>query len=103
MGYGSIGKRHYEVLSNIDSVTTIDVVSAQTLSGLTTYKTIDQVENLESYDYIVIASETYKHFDQIDYLEKNTKNKIILCEKPLSDTYRNIEVKNNSVYVGYVL
>ncbi|AFV98017.1 hypothetical protein B649_08525 [Candidatus Sulfuricurvum sp. RIFRC-1] len=103
IGYGSIGKRHYEVLSEIDRVTQIDIVTAQTLSELTTYKTIDQVENLESYDYIVIASETYKHFDQIDYLEKNTKNKIILCEKPLFDTYRNIEVKNNSVYVGYVL
>lgn len=103
IGYGSIGKRHYEVLSEIDSVTKIDVVTAQTLPELTTYGSIEQVEDLEGYGYIVIASETYKHYGQIEYLENTTNNKIILCEKPLFDTFRNIEVKNNSVYVGYVL
>ena len=103
IGYGSIGKRHYEVLSAIGSVTQIDVVTAQILSELTTYGSIEQVKNLEDYGYIVIASETYKHHDQIEYLENNTKSKIILCEKPLFDTSRSIEVKNNVVYVGYVL
>ncbi len=103
IGYGSIGKRHYEVLSKIEMVTTIDIVTAQTLHHLSAYNAIDQVENLYSYDYIVIASETYKHLNQIKYLEKHLKNKIILCEKPLFDTAQAIEVKNNSVYVGYVL
>lgn len=103
IGYGSIGKRHYEVLSKIEMVTTIDIVTAQTLPHLSAYNAIDQVENLYSYDYIVIASETYKHLDQIKYFEKHLKNKIILCEKPLFDTAQAIEVKNNSVYVGYVL
>lgn len=103
IGYGSIGKRHYEVLCKIEMVTTIDIVTAQTLPHLITYNTIDHVENLLSYDYIVIASETYKHLNQIKYLEKHLKNKIILCEKPLFSTAQDIHVKNNSVYVGYVL
>lgn len=103
IGYGSIGKRHHEVLSTIDIITNIDVVTAQTLSGITTYNAIDQVDNLENYDYIIIASETYKHFDQINYLEKNTKHKIILCEKPLFGKEQTIEAKNNDIYVGYVL
>lgn len=103
IGYGSIGKRHYEVLSQIELIQNIDIVTAQTLPHLTTYKTIDAVKNLEDYDYIVIASETYKHFEQIEYLEKNTKNKIILCEKPLFETWRHLQIENNRVYVGYVL
>jgi predicted dehydrogenase len=103
IGYGSIGKRHYEVLSELDSITHIDVVTAQTLSGIRTYRTLNQITDLDDYNYIVIASETFKHFEQIEYLEKNTKNKVILCEKPLFDTARTIVVKNNSIFVGYVL
>lgn len=103
IGYGSIGKRHYEVLSQIDLIERIDIVTAQTLPNLTTHKTIDAVKNLDYYDYIVIASETHKHFEQIKYLEKNMNHKIILCEKPFFDTFRDIEVKNNFVYIGYVL
>lgn len=103
IGYGSIGKRHYDVLCHIDAITSIDVVTAQTLSGMTTFRTLENVENLDGYDYFVIASETFKHFDQLEYLEKNTNNKIILCEKPLFDRQKCIKIKNNEVYVGYVL
>lgn len=103
IGYGSIGKRHYEVLSQIELIKKIDIVTAQTLSGITTFDRLEYVKNLDDYDYFVIASETFKHFDQIDYLEKHIKNKIILCEKPLFNTYQDIEIKNNTVYIGYVL
>lgn len=103
IGYGSIGKRHYEVLSQIDVITRIDIVTAQTLQGITTFRILENVENLDDYDYFVIASETFKHFDQLEYLEKNTKNKIILCEKPLFDRQNKIVIKNNDIYVGYVL
>lgn len=103
IGYGSIGKRHYDVLNQIDLIEKIDIVSAQDIPEKTIFDTLEHVVNLEQYDYFVIASETFKHFSQIEYLEKNVKNKIILCEKPLFDSNRNIEVKNNSVFVGYVL
>ena len=103
IGYGSIGKRHYEVLGQIDLIEKIDIVTAQMLTDITTFKTLADVENLDGYDYFVIASETSKHFEQIEYLENHTKNKTILCEKPLFDEWRDVEVKNNSIYVGYVL
>lgn len=103
IGYGSIGKRHYEVLSQMGCIAQIDVVTSQSLSNITTYPTLDAVKDLEHYGYFVIASETFKHFDQIAYLERNTKNAIILCEKPLFDTSKTINVRQNSVYIGYVL
>jgi predicted dehydrogenase len=103
IGYGSIGKRHYEVLSRIDLIKSIDIVTTQNLSEQNTFKSLENIKNLEKYDYFVIASETFKHFDQINYLEKNTKNKIILCEKPLFETYKELIIAKNDVFVGYVL
>jgi len=51
----------------------------------------------------LICTETIKHFDQIKFLEQNVKDKLIFCEKPLFETKKNLEIKNNSLYIGYVL
>ena len=103
IGYGSIGKRHYEVLSRIDLIKKIDIVTAQDLPERRTFNLLENVDHLDNYDYFIIASETFKHFNQIEYLEKNTKNKIILCEKPLFETYKELMIVKNDVFVGYVL
>ncbi|MDO9207843.1 MAG: Gfo/Idh/MocA family oxidoreductase [Sulfuricurvum sp.] len=103
IGYGSIGKRHYEVLSQIDAVAQIDIVTAQNLPQFTTFDTLERVDQLESYDYFVIASETFKHFEQLSYLENRVKNKTVFCEKPLFETNRALDIYNNRVFVGYVL
>jgi predicted dehydrogenase len=103
IGFGSIGKRHVEVLSKIDMIEKIDIVTAQDISGYRIFRSLEDIDNLDQYDYFIIASETFKHFDQIEYLEKNTKNKIIFCEKPLFETDRKLKIVNNYVFVGYVL
>lgn len=103
IGFGSIGKRHYEVLSRIDLIQKIDIVTTQFLPKNTTFTTLEEIEILDEYDYFLIASETYKHFNQIEYLEKNIQNKIILCEKPLFDKEKKLKSHNNHIYVGYVL
>lgn len=103
IGYGSIGKRHYEVLSQIDAVEQIDIVTAQNLPQFTTFDTLESVGQLDGYDYFVIASETFKHFEQLSYLENSIKNKTIFCEKPLFETNRALPITNNRVFVGYVL
>ncbi len=87
----------------MERIAQIDVVTSQSLSDITTYPTLDAVKDLEQYGYIVIASETFKHFDQIAYLERHTKNATILCEKPLFEKSKPLVVRQNSVYVGYVL
>ena len=103
VGYGSIGKRHEEVLKSLDEVTTIDIVTKQFLPNKKTYKSLKDVDNLSYYDYFVIASTTDKHFDDLSFLEKSVENKLILCEKPLFSSYKNLVIENNTVYIGYVL
>ena len=103
IGYGSIGKRHYEVLKNFKNVVTIDIVTQQILKNKTTYFNLNNIDNINIYDYFIIASATNKHFEHLSYLELNVKNKLIFCEKPIFDTYKNLIIKNNKVYIGYVL
>lgn len=103
IGFGSIGRRHYEVLSSFKNISNIDIVTKQILDEKQTFQNIEEIKNLSSYDYFIIASETKKHFEQLQFLESNTKDKIIFCEKPLFETKKEIQVLKNKVYVGYVL
>jgi len=103
IGYGSIGQRHYDVLSSMGVFEDIHVVTSQTLHMTTTFTTLESVSDIATYDYFVIASETNKHLSQLLYLDTHVKNKTILCEKPLFDKYQNTELPSNAIYVGYVL
>ena len=103
IGFGSIGKRHYDVLSQLSEVQNIDLVTKQNIENIVCYINLGMIKNIEEYDYFVIASETNKHFEQLKFLEENVKNKLIFCEKPLFQSKQDIEIKNNIVFVGYVL
>lgn len=103
IGYGSIGKRHEEVLASMDSDYEIHIVTKQNLESKITFKDLDAVNDLSIYDYFIIASETYKHYDQLEYLNSKLKNKIIFCEKPLFEKFKPFGNINNKIYIGYVL
>lgn len=103
IGYGSIGKRHDEVLSSLSMLEMIDLVTKQNIENRKTYKNLSDVKGLRDYDYFVIASETHKHFEQLKFLEENVSEKTIFCEKPLFDRPYNLNIKNNKVSIGYVL
>jgi CMP-N,N'-diacetyllegionaminic acid synthase len=103
IGYGSIGKRHYEVLNELENINSIDIITKQSLSGYRTYKSLEEISNLDEYDYFIIASETAKHYEQLKYIEKEVSNKLIFCEKPLFKDLKELNIVNNSVFVGYVL
>ncbi|APC97961.1 Gfo/Idh/MocA family protein [Francisella frigiditurris] len=103
IGFGSIGKRHYEVLSGLNEIENVDLVTKQTIENTVCYSDLESVVNIVQYDYFIIASETNKHFEQLEYLENTVTDKLILCEKPLFQTKQNLEIKNNKVFVGYVL
>jgi len=103
IGFGSIGKRHYEVLSKLSKVQTIDLVTKQNIKDKICYRNLEGVDNINQYDYFVIASETNKHFEQLKFLEENVKNKLIFCEKPLFESKKDLAIKNNKLFLGYVL
>jgi predicted dehydrogenase len=103
IGFGSIGKRHYEVLSKLPQIQSIDLVTKQCIKNKKCYIELDTVENISQYDYFIIASETNKHFTQLKFLEETVKDKFIFCEKPLFESRKDLEIKNNKVFVGYVL
>lgn len=103
IGYGSIGRRHEEVLSTFSNIESIHIVTKQTLANKITFPSLDAIETLDNYDYIIIASETYKHFEQLTYLDSHTYQKLILCEKPLFETEKILHISHNTVFVGYVL
>lgn len=95
IGFGSIGKRHFEILSAFDNVNTIDIVTKQSLEDIQSYSNLENIEDLNIYDYFIIASETAKHFEQLKYICSQVHNKKILVEKPLYDkVYEKIETTN---------
>ncbi len=103
IGYGSIGKRHDEVLKTFHNIKKIDIVTKQKLDNKTTFTSLDNVKNINKYDYFIIASQTNKHYEQLKYLENKLNNKLIFCEKPLFETNKELNIHKNNVYIGYVL
>jgi predicted dehydrogenase len=102
IGYGSIGSRHAEILVSLSLVDKVYVLSSQKKLP---YKTIGSMEEIKDIDpdYIVVASNTSRHFEELYYLENNFRDKIILVEKPLFQKYHDLSIQNNSVWVGYNL
>lgn len=103
IGYGSIGRRHDEVLSSFSEIESIDIVTKQNIDNRTIYKSIQEIEDISQYSYFIIASQTTMHYEQLVYLDLHVKNKIIFCEKPLFESKKKLEIVNNEVYIGYVL
>lgn len=103
IGYGSIGRRHDEVLSSFSEIATVDIVTKQCLTGKVTFSKLTDVLNINQYDYFLIASETGKHFEQLAWLNEQVSGKAIFCEKPLFEKYYDLPSIQNDVYVGYVL
>ncbi len=103
IGYGSIGKRHFEILKGFDAVSSIDVVSRQELANQATYKNLADIENLEIYDYFIISSVTVKHYEQLTYICSKVNFKNILVEKPLYDRAHERFETNNKIFTAYNL
>ena len=49
IGFGSIGKRHFEILSAFDNVTSIDVVTKRNLEDIPSYAHLELIEDLNLY------------------------------------------------------
>ena len=98
IGYGSIGKRHFKILSKFSKVKKIYILTKQKLKN--SIKKIDQALLLDI-NFIVICSETHKHLNQVYWIEKNFKNIKVLIEKPLFHKFYNINLRKNQYFIGY--
>ena len=105
IGFGSIGKRHFEILASFEQITAIDVVTKQNIQnkGALSFKELSDVQDFECYDYFVIASETAKHYQQLKYICSKVDNKKIIVEKPLYDKCYGNFTCNNKVFTAYNL
>lgn len=104
IGYGSIGKRHYELLKNNPSVTSIDVVTRYGTVTDRSFSALSSIEHkaLAQYDLFILCSETRLHEEQLRYIDSIVSNRILLVEKPLANKRLDF-VPNNRVYVTYNL
>lgn len=107
IGYGSIGKRHFQILNTLKekyTISNIDIVSKQAIPNETSYNNLEDIEELNKYNYFIIANETSLHYSKLEYLCNNVKNKVILVEKPLFSTLKNTQrFHNNQIFVAYNL
>ena len=77
IGYGSIGKRHCEVLETLVQIDEICLVTSQDVAGKVCYKNLEEVSNLDKFDYFVIATPTFLHLENLKFIDERVSGKII--------------------------
>lgn len=102
ISYGSIARKHALILKNLKSIKNIELVTSQNISEFKTYKRLEDT-NLDKYDYIIVASPTNRHYDELKYIDSHCENKIILVEKPIFMDTQRLKIQNNRVFVAYCL
>jgi CMP-N,N'-diacetyllegionaminic acid synthase len=100
IGYGSIGERHAKVLSKLNFIKSITILSKRLDHKFKKITSLNS-NKINKYDYIIVSNSTSDHYTTLKKLNSLVQKKIILIEKPLFEKYRpSIELKNR-VYVGY--
>ncbi len=102
IGYGSIGKKHANIIKNYFKNYHLYILTSQKITNLVNIKSLENIKNINP-DFVIISSETHKHYKHLSFLEKNFKNKKILVEKPLFDKKINFKIKKNKVFIAYNL
>ena len=102
IGYGSIGKKHARILKGLKEVDEVVVLTSQLKVPYRKINSLNDIKKLDPF-YIIIASPTNKHHEQLRFLEQNFSGRKILVEKPLFEKKFNLKIKKNKVYIGYNL
>ena len=102
LGFGASGQRHAKILSKLIGKNKIYVYSSQENILYKKLKTFNEIITLDP-DYIIIASDTSLHYQQLKKIEDNLSNKVILIEKPIFNRKKEIKLCKNIYLVGYNL
>lgn len=103
VGFGSIGERHVRALGAIEDVETA-VVSRRAVDTPRLFPTIEQALDAWEPDYVVVASRTSEHIDDVGLLARLGFSGTLLVEKPIY--HRPAETPGNGFahcFVGYDL
>ncbi len=100
VGAGSIGSRHQRILKQLGHQ--VSVVSANSPDA--DFRSMSDALEQESFDYVVIASQTSQHVTDLSALINNRFNGRVLIEKPLFEKLHTLEENGFSfAAVGYNL
>lgn len=102
IGFGSIGKKHFQSMLKSKIFKEIYILSKRSNNKKNYIQNLNQISFVNP-DVIIICSETSSHFQQLKFIEKNFKGKIILVEKPIFSKSINFKIKKNRVFVAYNL
>jgi len=102
VGYGSIGRRHVEILDKLNC--RVAVVTEREIDFSLKYNSLYKAIIEENPSYIVIANQTNRHYNSLTQLIEYGFKGNLLIEKPLFNTMQKIPVNSfNQAYVGYNL
>ena len=102
VGFGSIGKQHFDVLKNVLGNNNVFVLSRREHNQKNFVTSLSHID-LKKFNYFVIANEANLH---LEWLEKiKHLNAKILIEKPLSDKKIVFDVNKNynNINIGYFM
>jgi len=102
IGFGSIGQRHARIMAELGI--DVAVVSRRDISHSLTFSNTPKALAEFSPDYVVIASRTHEHHEDIQILGANGFEGQLLIEKPLyAQTYEHPEVTFPNAKIAYNL
>ena len=102
IGFGSIGRKHAQILGKLLGKNNVYVLTKQDeieFNSIDSYNKINAIDP----DYFVVASETSLHLKHVLSLERICREKVVLIEKPLFDENRKPNLSNNHYLVAYNL
>lgn len=101
IGYGSIGRKYFQILKKINSIKDITIFTSQKNIPNSINK-ISEIKKINP-DIIIISTTTDKHYKYLNIVNSTFKNKKILVEKPLFIKLNTIKNIKNRIFVGYNL
>jgi predicted dehydrogenase len=103
IGYGSIGKKHANILKKKFKKISIFIFSKQKVP-----KYFNKIENLDNiknfkFKYVYICSKTNFHITHLKIIDSQLKKANIIIEKPLFEKFYNYKSTKNNILVAYNL